>query len=94
MIGPVAYDICGQKGAGQAIGFLLAMCSIPLTIGPPVAGFLYDKVKNYTAAFLLAGLPPLVGAGVMVIIRWFPVIDDGLYNVKLLIMLSQKEILS
>lgn len=82
MIGPVAYDICGPKGAGQAIGFLLAMCSIPLTIGPPVAGFIYDKVGNYTAAFLLAGLPPLVGAGFMMFIRCFPaeeeeIVDQG-----------------
>ena len=77
MIGPVAYDICGPKGAGQAIGFLLAMCSIPLTIGPPVAGFIYDKVGNYTAAFLLAGLPPLVGAGFMMFIRCFPAEEEG-----------------
>jgi MFS family permease len=77
MIGPVAYDICGPKGAGQAIGFLLAMCSIPLTIGPPVAGFIYDKVGNYTAAFLLAGLPPLVGAGFMMFIRCFPAGEEG-----------------
>jgi len=72
MIGPVAYDICGPKGAGQAIGFLLAMCSIPLTIGPPVAGYIYDKVGDYTAAFLLAGLPPLVGAAFMMLIRCYP----------------------
>eukprot|EP00092_Neocalanus_flemingeri_P032266 GFUD01035077.1.p1 GENE.GFUD01035077.1~~GFUD01035077.1.p1 ORF type:complete len:470 (+),score=60.91 GFUD01035077.1:250-1659(+) len=77
MIGPVAYDICGPKGAGQAIGFLLAMCSIPLTIGPPVAGFIYDKVGNYTAAFLLAGFPPLVGAGVMMVIRCYPATEEA-----------------
>ena len=69
MIGPVAYDICGPNGAGQAIGFLLALCSIPLTIGPPVAGYIYDQVGDYTVAFLLAGLPPLAGALCMVLIR-------------------------
>jgi MCP family monocarboxylic acid transporter-like MFS transporter 10 len=38
MLGPIAYDICGTAGASQAIGFLLGLCSIPLTLGPPIAG--------------------------------------------------------
>ena len=38
LLGPIAYDIVGPAGASQAIGFLLGMCSIPLTVGPPIAG--------------------------------------------------------
>ena len=38
MLGPIAFDICGPSGASQAIGFLLGLCSIPLTLGPPIAG--------------------------------------------------------
>jgi len=62
MLGPIAFDICGPAGAGQAIGFLLGLCSLPLTIGPPVAGFFYDQFSTYTGAFLGAGVPPIVGA--------------------------------
>lgn len=76
MLGPIAFDICGPAGAGQAIGFLLAMCSIPLTIGPTVAGAIYDKVGDYTGAFLGAGVPPIVGAVVMLTIRCFPPEDQ------------------
>lgn len=47
LLGPIAFDICGQKDAAQAIGFLLGMCSLPLTIGPPVAGLIYDHTGNY-----------------------------------------------
>jgi len=72
MLGPIAFDICGPAGAGQAIGFLLAMCSIPLTIGPTVAGAIYDRVGDYTGAFLAAGVPPMVGAITMLAIRCFP----------------------
>jgi len=72
MLGPIAFDICGPAGAGQAIGFLLAMCSIPLTIGPTVAGAIYDRVGDYTGAFLGAGIPPMVGAIAMLAIRCFP----------------------
>ena len=52
LLGPIAYDIVGPAGASQAIGFLLSLCAIPLTVGPPIAGkitykinFLYMLVK-------------------------------------------------
>ena len=38
MFGPIAFEICGPVGAAQGIGFILGLCSIPLTVGPPVAG--------------------------------------------------------
>ena len=36
--GPIAYEICGSSGTSQAIGFMLGVCSIPLTLGPTFAG--------------------------------------------------------
>ena len=45
LLGPIAFDICGHKEAAQAIGFLLGMCSIPLTVGPPIAGAIYDHTS-------------------------------------------------
>ena len=65
MFGPIAYEICGPKGASQGIGFILGMCSLPLCIGPPIAGIMYDRLGNYNAAFTLAGMPPILGAGCM-----------------------------
>ena len=61
--GPIAFDLCGPRGAGQAIGalsqnwdslFLLKICSgcllalfsLPMTVGPPIAGLIYDKVRE------------------------------------------------
>ena len=38
MFGPIAYGICGPSGASQGIGFILGMCGISLTTGPPIAG--------------------------------------------------------
>ncbi|XP_017847899.1 monocarboxylate transporter 10 isoform X2 [Drosophila busckii] len=65
LLGPIAYEICGPSGATQAIGFLLGLCSLPLTMGPPVAGMLFDKTGSYTLPFVLAGLPPLVGSSLL-----------------------------
>ena len=46
LIGPIAFDLCGPSGASQAIGSLLALFSLPMTVGPPLAGILHDKVGN------------------------------------------------
>ncbi|XP_014616385.1 PREDICTED: monocarboxylate transporter 10 isoform X2 [Polistes canadensis] len=69
LLGPIAFDICGREGATQAIGFLLGMCSIPLTVGPPIAGLLYDHTGSYDLPFLLAGVPPIIGALSMFLIK-------------------------
>lgn len=72
LLGPIAFEICGQKGATQAIGFLLGLCSVPLTVGPPIAGSIYDHTKSYTLPFLLAGIPPIVGALILFLVRCVP----------------------
>ena len=38
LIVPIAIDICGYSGSSQAIGFLLGLSSIPVTLGPAFAG--------------------------------------------------------
>lgn len=69
LLGPIAYDLCGPHGAAQAIGFLLGLCSFGLTAGPPIAGEIFDVQKSYTIPFVLAGIPPLIGASMMFLIR-------------------------
>lgn len=62
-------DLCGAQGATQGIGFLLGLCSIPLTAGAPIAGFLYDETKSYRLSFIMAGIPAIVGAALMSLIN-------------------------
>lgn len=69
LLGPIAYEICGPSGATQAIGFLLGLCSLPLTLGPYVAGIIFDKTGSYTLPLILAGLPPLVGSSLLFLMR-------------------------
>lgn len=63
-------DICGAKGATQAIGFLLGLTSIPITVGPPIAGLLFDKTDSYELSFVMAGIPALFGAALMICMRF------------------------
>ncbi|XP_069952991.1 monocarboxylate transporter 10 isoform X2 [Cherax quadricarinatus] len=65
LLGPIAFDIVGPVGASQAIGCLLAMCSIPLTCGPAIAGALYDQLQSYLIPFLCAGIPPIIGSFIL-----------------------------
>lgn len=41
---------------------------MPLTVGPPIAGMLYDKTKSYKLSFILAGIPALIGGAIMTLI--------------------------
>ncbi|XP_061397088.1 monocarboxylate transporter 10 [Musca vetustissima] len=70
LLGPIAYEICGPSGATQAIGFLLGLSSLPLTIGPPVAGIIFDKMGSYTIPLILAGIPPIIGSAILFLIRF------------------------
>lgn len=65
MIGPIAIDICGPEGASQAIGFLFGLCALPLTIGPPAAGMLYDHTGSYVMPFILSGISPIISSLLM-----------------------------
>ncbi|KAG6453429.1 hypothetical protein O3G_MSEX008167 [Manduca sexta] len=69
LIGPIAFELCGSAYAAQAIGCMLGMAATPLSVGPPVAGYLFSIYKSYTLAFVLAGISPLLGASLMFAIR-------------------------
>ncbi|CAH0553382.1 unnamed protein product [Brassicogethes aeneus] len=69
LLGPIAFDICGKDGATQAIGFLLGVCALPLTIGPYVAGNMLDNKYSFTVIFILAGIPPTIGSVAMFLIQ-------------------------
>ncbi|XP_006839990.1 PREDICTED: monocarboxylate transporter 10 [Chrysochloris asiatica] len=70
IMAPIAFELVGAQDVSQGIGFLLGFMSIPMTVGPPIAGLLRDKLGSYDAAFYLAGIPPLIGGAVLCLIPW------------------------
>ncbi|XP_034018193.1 monocarboxylate transporter 10 [Thalassophryne amazonica] len=70
IMAPIAFELVGAKDGSQAIGFLLGLMSVPMTVGPPIAGFLRDRLGSYDVAFYLAGIPPIVGGMVLCLIPW------------------------
>lgn len=71
LIGPIAFELCGKVLAAQAIGCMLGIAAFPLSIGPPVAGYLVGIYKSYKVVFIIAGISPLLGASLMFIIRLY-----------------------
>lgn len=65
MMAPIAFELVGPMQASQAIGYILGLMALPMTAGPPLAGLLHDYFENYTVAFTLAGVPPMVGGVVL-----------------------------
>ncbi|XP_072912022.1 monocarboxylate transporter 10 [Hemitrygon akajei] len=70
IMAPIAFELVGPENVSQAIGFLLGLMSIPITSGPPIAGFLRDTLGNYKLAFYLAGVPPFIGGSILCAIPW------------------------
>ncbi|XP_078698290.1 monocarboxylate transporter 10-like [Branchiostoma floridae x Branchiostoma belcheri] len=68
LIGPIAFDLVGPEDASQAIGFLLGLASVPLTVGPPLAGWIYDYTGSYNAAFFYSGAPPIIGTCILFLV--------------------------
>ncbi|XP_041653103.1 monocarboxylate transporter 8 [Cheilinus undulatus] len=75
MMAPIAFELVGPMQASQAIGYLLGLMALPMTAGPPIAGLLHDYFGNYTVAFSLAGVPPIVGG---VVLFFVPLIHSKL----------------
>lgn len=61
----ITGDIVGIDRMAVAVGILFGIKSIPLTLGPPLAGFLYDISKSYQVAFYVAGAIPTVASIMM-----------------------------
>lgn len=52
IMAPIAFELVGSQNVSQAIGFLLGMMSVPMTVGPPIAGTV--KQSSRLAAFEMA----------------------------------------
>ncbi|XP_026522469.1 monocarboxylate transporter 10 [Notechis scutatus] len=70
IMAPIAFELVGAYHVSEAIGFLLGLMSIPMTVGPPIAGKLRDHLGTYDVAFYLAGVPPIIGGIILCAIPW------------------------
>ncbi|XP_059473719.1 monocarboxylate transporter 10-like [Neocloeon triangulifer] len=60
-IAPIAVELCGVQSAHQAVALYFAVCSVPIALGPPLAGYLFDRTGTYYLPFVLASAPLVSG---------------------------------
>nr|XP_033800593.1 monocarboxylate transporter 8 [Geotrypetes seraphini] len=72
LMAPIAFELVGPMQASQAIGWVLGVMAIPMTAGPPIAGFLRDSFNNFNLIFYFAGVPPMLGALVLFFVPLIP----------------------
>ncbi|XP_008296512.1 monocarboxylate transporter 10 [Stegastes partitus] len=70
IMAPIAFELVGPNDVSQAIGCLLGLMSVPMVVGPPIAGYLRDTLGSYDVAFYLAGVPPIIGGALLCLIPW------------------------
>ncbi|OWF53663.1 uncharacterized protein LOC110446130 [Mizuhopecten yessoensis] len=63
-------SLMGAENTVIAWCFLVGTSSITFTLGPPVAGALYDALGSYDVAFHCAGIPVIGGAVILFFIPW------------------------
>ncbi|XP_031657994.1 monocarboxylate transporter 2 [Oncorhynchus kisutch] len=58
----VLAEVVGVQRLGSALGFFMLIRSSGGLLGPPIAGFLIDKMSDYGTGFLMAGVALLISA--------------------------------
>lgn len=68
MVGLLTHEIVGREMMAKAVGTMYGVVSIPMTIGPPLAGLLYDNTGSYDLVFFVSSGFVFVGACVIFLI--------------------------
>jgi MFS family permease len=63
MMAPLLAEYCGRKRFGTIYGFLSALMWLGGTIGPPLAGWVFDKWSSYQGIWFA-----LIGLGVVAVV--------------------------
>lgn len=79
MVGALQFEvlmgIVGTSGFSSALGLVLLFEAVAVLIGPPSAGYLVDKYKNYELIFYMAG-GELITAGIFLALASFCFINQ------------------
>ncbi|XP_061195728.1 uncharacterized protein LOC133203949 isoform X2 [Saccostrea echinata] len=66
----LTVSLMAGENSVTAWGFLIGTSSVTFTLGPPVAGALFDALGSYNVAFHCAGIPVITGAIILFFIPW------------------------
>ena len=72
----ITRDLVGPRHVAWAIGVLYCLMAFPKTLGPPIAGWLFDLSKDYSVSFHVTGAVTLLATSIMFLLNWIPPSDD------------------
>ena len=67
----ITKDITGARKCAQAIGTLYSFLAFPKTLGPPIAGWIFDAFKSYRISFYVTGAVTTLAVVVTFLLSWF-----------------------
>lgn len=72
----ITRDIAGSRKVARAIGLLYCMMAFPKTLGPPIAGWLFDLSGDYNVSFYVTSAVTMVATSIMFLLNWVPIHKD------------------
>ena len=66
----ITRDLVGVQKVGHAVGALYCLMAFPKTLGPPMAGWLFDASKCYSISFYVTGGVAVVASVIMFTLNW------------------------
>ena len=72
----ITRDIAGSQRVAHAIGLLYCMMAFPKTLGPPIAGWLFDLSNDYSVSFYVTSAVTIIATAVMFLLNWVPLHKD------------------
>ena len=72
----ITRDIAGPQRVAHAIGLLYCMMAFPKTLGPPIAGWLFDLSNDYSVSFYVTSAVTIIATAVMFLLNWVPLHKD------------------
>ena len=72
----ITRDLVGPRRVARAIGVLYCLMAFPKTLGPPIAGWIFDLSNDYNVSFYITGAVTMLSTSVMFLLNWVPSSDD------------------
>lgn len=72
----ITRDLVDPRKVARAIGALYCVMAFPKTLGPPIAGWLFEATNDYSVSFYLTGAVTLLSTAIMFLLNWIPVVKN------------------
>lgn len=80
----ITRDLVGVQMVGHAIGALYCLMAFPKTLGPPMAGWIFDVTGHYSVSFYVTCGVAVLAALIMFSLNWIEPVSVAEEREKLL----------